>query len=125
MYVQKYVVNATTNASGDAVVYTPVINGRVLSIQYIKPTSGGYDDGVDFDVATEDTAVAIWSQDDVNVSAMVAPRQPTHTSAGVAALYAAEGTGVNDYFYVANERLKITVDAGGSATTGQFVVLAG
>ena len=125
MYVQKYVVNATTNASGDAVVYTPVINGRVLSIQYIKPTSGGYDDGVDFDVATEDTAVAIWSQDDVNVSAMVAPRQPTHTSAGVAALYAAAGTGVNDFFYVANERLKITVDAGGNVTTGQFVVLAG
>ncbi len=125
MYVQKHIVNVTVDASGDGTGYTPVVNGRVLSIQYIKATSGGYDNGVKFDVETEDTAIKVWDQDSVNASVVVAPRQPTHSNAGAAALYAAEGTAVNDYYHVANERIKITVDAGGNATTGQFIVLVG
>ncbi len=125
MYVQKHTVNVTVNASGDGTGYTPPVNGRVLSIQYIKATSGGYDNGVKFDVETEDTSIKMWDQDAVNASAVVAPRQPTHSNAGAAALYAAEGTAVNDYYYVADERIKITVDDGGNATTGQFIVLVG
>lgn len=112
------VVDIVTSAAGAGVGYTNVINGRVLTIRYIKPQSGGYAAGVDIDVETEHSGIVIWSQDDVNASATVCPRQATHDTAGV------EDNG-NDGIFVANERLKITVADGGDNATGQFVVLAG
>ena len=123
MYVNKYEVDITVDASGDGVGYTPDVNGRVLSISYIKPTSGGYADGVDFDIAGEKSGVVILDKDDVNASVTYCPRQATHSTAGVAALYATD-MAVNDFIYL-NERIKITVDAGGNAGTGKFIVYVG
>jgi hypothetical protein len=51
-----------------------------------------------------------------------APRQPTHTTAGAASLYAAGGTAVNDHICLANERVKIVLAQGGSAKAGVFHV---
>lgn len=125
MFVQKYEVNITTDADGDGVGYTPVCNGRVLAVSYIKPSSGGFADGVDFNITTEDSLQEVWDQDDVNASAIVVPRQATHSTAGVAALYAAGGTAVNDYVFVADERIKITVASGGDGGVGKFIVMVG
>ena len=125
MYVEKHLVSITTNATGDGIGYTPVVTGKIISIHYVKPASGGYADGVDIDVVSADSGRVIWSQDDVNASAAVAPREPTHSTAGVAALYAAEGTAVLDYICVAAERIKITVDDGGNGGTGTFLVIVG
>ena len=123
MFVNKYEVNITTDAEGDGVGYTPDVNGRVLSISYVKPTSGGYADGVDIDITGETSGVVILDKDDVNASVTYCPRQPTHTTKGAAAEYAT-GMAVNDFIYL-NERIKITVDAGGNAGTGKFIVYVG
>lgn len=123
MFVNKYEVNITTDASGDGVGYTPDVNGRVLSISYVKPTSGGYAAGVDFDIVGETSGVEILDKDDVNSSVTYCPRQPTHTTKGAAAEYAT-GMPVNDFIYL-NERIKITVDAGGNKGTGKFIVYVG
>lgn len=129
MYVQKHQVSVVTDENGDGVGYTPVCNGRILSIQYVKATTGGYSDGVDIDVETDDTAATIWSADDVNNSTTVCPRQQVHSTAGVGLVYAPEGESpgepVTDYIFIANERIKITVDAGGDGKTGLFIVLVG
>jgi len=123
MYVKKYVVDITTFAEGDdagkGTGYTPVVNGRILTIRYLKATTGSFADTVDFDVTTEDSGVVVWDEDDVTASATVLPRQAVHSTAGVAS-----GT-ESDCLYVANERIKIEVADGGNGKVGQFVVLVG
>lgn len=123
MYVNKYVVDITTietgATAGTGIGYTPVVNGRILTIRYIKDSTNGFADTVDFDVTTEDSGVVVWDQDNVTASATVLPRQTVHTTAGVAS-----ATEV-DCLYVANERIKIEVASGGNGKDGQFVVLVG
>jgi len=125
MYNTKHEVTIAVDESGDGEGFTPVVNGRVLAISYIKPAEGGYADTVDFDIQTEDSAVEIWDEDNVTASKAVYPRAATHTTAGAAAVYAAEGSPVLDYIPVANERIKITVANGGTSGTGTFYVIVG
>lgn len=125
MFVNKHIVNVTADDQGDGVGYTSVVNGRVLSIRYIKASSGAFADTVDFDVTSEDSGVVVWDEDNVTASKTVVPRQATHSTAGVAALFAADGTAVNDFVYVGNERIKISVANAGDGGAGQFVVLVG
>lgn len=125
MYATKHIVTIAVAADGSGTGYTPVVNGRMLAISYIKPTSGGYADTVDFDITTEDSAVVIWDEDNVTASKAVFPRAGTHTTAGVAAVYAAAGEPVLDHIPIVNERIKIAVANGGSSGTGAFHVIVG
>lgn len=125
MYAVKYRVDITTDESGDGEGFTPVANGRVLAISYVKPDSGGYADTVDFDIETETSLVEVWDEDNVTASKSVAPRMATHTTVGVAAVFASAGEPVLDYIPVANERIKITVENGGNAGAGTFYVIVG
>lgn len=122
MYVERHAVTLTTDASGDATGYTPVVSGRVLAIHYVKTD---FDNTADFTVTAEATGESIWSQSNVTASATKAPRQATHGTDGVAALFAAGGAAVNDYIAVANDRVKIVVAQGGDTKTGAFHVVIG
>jgi len=123
MYAQTHVVEVTTGTA-TGVGYTPVVTGRILQIRYVKPASGGFDDGVDFDVTLEDSGVAVWSEDNVNASKTVCPRQAAHGVDGVAAEYAT-GFPVEEPVVVADERIKVAVAAGGNGTTGTFHITVG
>ena len=125
MHAIKENVTIVTASDGTGIGYTSVLNGRVLSIIYSKAGSGSYTDGVDFDITGETTGQIIWDQDNVNASAQIQPRQATHSTAGAASLYAAAGTAVNDFIYIANERIKISIANGGDTHTGTFTVLVG
>ena len=61
----------------------------------------------------------------VNVAASRAPRQPTHSTVGVASLYAVGGEPVEDFIYLADDRVKIVVAAGGVSKSGAFHILIG
>lgn len=122
MHAQRYVVPVTVDASGDATAYTPVVTGRVLQIHYVKTD---YANGVDFAITAEATGQQLWVQLDQNASAIKAPRQPTYDGVGVASLYAAGGEPVEDHIYLANDRVKIVVAAGGVSKTGTFHVVIG
>lgn len=122
MYAERHAVTVDVDASGDGTGYTPVVTGRIFSIRYVKDD---YANGVDFNITAETSGVTIWAEDNVNASATRAPRQATHSTAGVAALYAAGGTAVQDYVVVANERVKIVVAQGGVSTGGTFHVVVG
>jgi hypothetical protein len=122
-YAERHVVAVTTLADGSAVAYSPVVQGQISAIHYVKPASGGYDDGVDFNIVSEATGQAIWAQNDVNASAVVAPRQATHSTAGVASLYAATGTAVQDKIGLSNDRVKIQIADGGNVKTGTFHIV--
>jgi hypothetical protein len=121
MYAERHEVAVTVDSSGDATEYTPNITGRVLGIRYVKDD---FADTVDFTITLEATGETVWTEENVTASKTVAPRQATHSTAGVAALYAATFA-VNDYVVAANDRVKIVVANGGNATSGTFHVIVG
>lgn len=121
--MRRYKVTITTAADGTATGYTPRFSGEIHQIEYVKDGSNGYTDGVDFTVTSEATGNNIWTQSNVNASAVVAPRQPTHSQAGVASLYAAGGTAVQARVGVGNDRVKVAIASGGDSKVGVFHVL--
>jgi len=121
MHVQRHVVTIVTDASGDAIGYTPNVTGRVLGIRYVKTD---YANGVDFTITALATGEAIMAGTDVNASASFYPRVGVTDAAGAAATL--DGTRLaRDAVHVANDRVKIVVASGGDTKTGTFHVIVG
>uniref|UniRef100_UPI0015598096 hypothetical protein n=1 Tax=Enterococcus faecalis TaxID=1351 RepID=UPI0015598096 len=92
-------------------------------IEYVKDGANGFANGVDFAITGKRTGINLWTQNDVNASAVVAPRQPTHSQAGVGSLYAAGGTAVQARVALANDQIRIAIAQGGNAKVGTFHIL--
>jgi len=119
-FPQRFTVTAAVDGSGDFTGYTPVVNGMIHAVEYVKTD---YANGVDFTITTEVTLQGVWTESDVNAAKTVAPRQPTHSAVGVASLYAAAGEPVETLIAATNERIKIVVASGGVSKTGTFHVI--
>lgn len=117
--IRRFEVSVTTDGSGDATAYSPYLSGYIHSIQYEKTD---YADGVDFTITGEANAVTLWTESNVNAAKVCLPRAATHSTAGVAALYAAGGTAVNDRLALSRDRVKIVVAQGGATKVGNFVI---
>jgi hypothetical protein len=117
MRITRVSVSVVTDESGDAVVYTPALNGMIRSVRYVKPDSGGLDNDSDIDIVTDKGAVVVWDKDDLAASAVIYPmvQAQDNTGADVAGSYAP--------IPVCDERIKITVANGGNAGTGTFEFL--
>lgn len=120
MVARRFIVDVTTASDGSATAYTGYLSGYVHEIHYIKTD---FADGVDFTITAEATGETIWTQSDVNAAVVKAPRQATHSTAGVAALYASGGVAVNDRILLGRDRVKIVIAQGGNAKTGRFMVV--
>lgn len=118
--MRRYKMLITTAADGSATVYSPRVAGKIHSVHYVKTD---FADGVDFAVTAEGTGENIWTESNVNTSAVRYPRAPTHSQAGVAALFASGGTGVLDKVALANDRVKIVIAQGGNAKSGAVHIL--
>lgn len=121
--MRRYKVTVTTAADGTATAYTPRIAGEIHQIEYVKDGANAYTDGVDFTITGEATGIGLWTEANVNASAVRAPRQATHSQVGVASLYAAGGTAVQARVALASDRVKIVLAQGGNAKTGAFHIL--
>lgn len=122
--MRRFKLTVTTAADGTVTAYSPRLTGGVHQIEYVKdPGANPYTDGVDFAITGEATGINLWTESNVNASAVRAPRQPTHTQVGAAALYAAGGTAVQDVIALANDRIKIVLAQGGNAKVGAFHIL--
>lgn len=121
--MRRYKVTVTTAADGTATAYTPRVSGKIHQIEYVKDGANGYAAGVDFTITGEATGVNLWTQSNVDASAVVAPRMATHSQAGVASLYAAGGTAVQERLALSRDRVKIAIAQGGNAKVGTFHVL--
>lgn len=113
-------IPVTTAADGSATAYSELCTGKVSTVRYVKTD---FDNGSTITLTSEATGETIWSETGVNASATRAPRQATHNTAGVAALYAAGGAAVNDKIALANDRIKIVIASGGNAKTGTFHIV--
>lgn len=119
-YAQRTTVDVTTAADGSATAYSILLTGKINAIYYVK---NDFAAGVDFTITSEATGATLWTQSDVNASATVAPRQATHSTAGVAAVYAGGGSAVLDKIALANDRIKIVIAQGGASKSGSFIIV--
>lgn len=114
-FIKRETVTFTTDASGDATVYSNVVNGGIYSVIF---TDTDTDAGADFTITCEDTGQAIVTATNAGGSdQQYQPRQAVHdtSAAAIADLY--------DHIAVVNERVKIVVAQGGNAKSGQFDLL--
>lgn len=127
MYVERLAVSITTDANGDATVYTDKpVTGYVLAIRYAKPVASPLADTVDFVITGETSGIAIATWSDNTASGQIAPRMATHAVADASALlYAALGAAVCDPIPVANERIKTVVAQGGATLNGTLYFYVG
>lgn len=121
MAIRKFTVVPVTGTA-TATAYSPYLSGYIESIEYVKAGSNPYADGVDFTITAEATGEAILSLTDQNSSVVKRPRAATHSTAGVAAVYASGGTAVNDRIALSRDRVKIAIAQGGNGKTGTFIV---
>lgn len=117
--IRKFTIALTTNGSGAATGYSPYFSGFIQAIQYVKTD---FADGVDFTITADVTGEAILSLTDQNTAAIVRPRAATHSTAGVASLYASGGTAVNDRIALGRDRVKVVIAQGGDTKTGTVIV---
>lgn len=115
-YIQRFPVSVTTAADGSATAYSGQVSGFLSQIRYVKTD---FADGSTITVTLEDTGETLWTEANVNASAIRAPRQATHSTAGAAALYAAGGAAVSDMIAVSG-RIKVVIASGGNVKTGVF-----
>jgi hypothetical protein len=119
MAVRKFVVPAVVAADGSGTFYSPYLSGFIESIQYVKTD---YADGVDFTITADATTETIWTEANVNAAVIKHPRAATHSTVGVALVYASGGTAVNDRLALGRDRVKIAIANGGVSTTGSFTI---
>lgn len=120
MTIRRFVVPVTTDDQGDAEVFSPVLSGKLVSLRYVKASADEFTNGVDFAITAEASGEALWVEDDVNASATRHPRAATHSTAGVAALYASGGAAVLDMIALASDRIKFEIADGGDTHNGTF-----
>lgn len=122
-FAQRITIAVATNGDGVATVYSPRdVTGLVSSIRYVKAVSGGFEDGVDFDVTLERSGAVLWDEDNVDASKTVSPQQPVHSTAGVALTYD-DTNPVTTPIYAAEDRIRIAIANGGANRTGTFEVV--
>lgn len=119
MTIRRFTIPAVVASDGSGTFYSPFLSGKIESIQYVKTD---YADTVDFTITAEATGETIWTESNVTAAVIKHPRAATHSTAGVASLYAASGTAVQDKVVLSRDRVKIAIAAGGTSTTGSFIV---
>ncbi len=92
MYVTEHTITLTTTTLGACTAYSAeCVNGRVFNAIL---NIGGLASGFDATLSTEVDGQVLWGALNVSATATIAPRQPTHVSAGVARVYIASGQAI-------------------------------
>jgi len=118
MTIRRFVIPITVDESGDAEVYSPVLSGKLISFRYVKDDFAG--DDLAFVITTESSGETLWAEEDVTASATRYPRAATHSTTGVAALYAALGEAVLGKISLSQDRVKFVIAGAGDETSGVF-----
>lgn len=122
MRSRKQTVTVVSDGSQVGTNYSTYITGYLESIQYVKADTDSYTDGVDFTITAEATGETLWTEANVNSAVIKHPRAATHSTVGVAALYAGSGTAVTDRIALGRDRVKIVLAQAGASKTGSFVI---
>jgi len=123
-FPKKFTLTGTTASDGSLTCYSTSANGpayafgRVIAVVY---TFDDFDAGSTMTLSTEGTGQTIWTEANVDATAIRYPRLQVHSSAGVARTY--NGTQpVCVAPMVCHERLKMIVASGGDSKKGTWDV---
>lgn len=116
MKTRRHDISILTGTGGTATEFTEPVSGMILSLHYLQATASAIPATGELALGSEVTEQTIWGETATGTMHR-APRQPTHSAAGAAA------TSAYEYFFVANERLKVTVAGGGSGKRGVIRVI--
>jgi hypothetical protein len=110
------------DGSGNATVFSDTINGPIVSITV---TQGTLATTVDLTVTTEVKAIPVITITNNAATTTYNPRTKVQDTSGADALFAAGGTNLRDFVYVANERVKFVIAQGGAAGAGTITLITG
>jgi len=112
-------VDIETDASGDHVIVTPIVNGRVSTVMFADTDLAA---GLDITIATTDTEQTVLALTNQAGSITVNPLQQARDTGGTALTY--DGTEpVSVPIYAANETITVTVAQGGDTKTGNIKIV--
>lgn len=117
-YCEKRTITLTlTGGNTTGTAYSPVVNGRIVSIRYI-PGSGTKLEGASGDytiaVTGESSGVQVWSEAAVTGAKTVRPTWGVHDDAGVA------DPSTRDAIYLSDERLAFAVSNADANSSGSW-----
>lgn len=123
MFFKSSTIAVTTDASGNATVYSDPWNGRVLAILYIPDGTVPFANSFQI-VATTETSqqpIVTFTQATATNTFQLYPKAQNSAVSNGAGI-----TGMYDFIPLSNtERVKIVVSAGGNTKNGQFIVILG
>lgn len=117
MYAERHDVSITTATSGAATGFTPMVNGRIVAINYTLPTGSPLASTTDLTVTLEESGLAVMAATNITVSTTYYPVKAATTTAGAAS------TLTEVPIYAANERVKLAIAQGGNTTNGTITVV--
>lgn len=118
--IRSHVIHITTDASGDATVYSVPFDGLLDQIIYVPGTLAT---GADLTITDDATGLALVTVTNGGTSAVrILPRAPQVDAANAASLYASAGEPVEGRMAVVG-RVKIVVAQGGNGGVGRLYVV--
>lgn len=116
-------IDIATDSSGDFTVNTPVTSGKVVQVRYVVDGTSPLVTGADLTITAETSGVQIAAHSNIGTTSFTRVyKQATHGVDGSASLYAAPGEPVEDYVYVAQESLTVTIAEGGDTKVGTLYI---
>lgn len=122
-YIERHPIDLVTDAAGDATGYTPVINGKISTVSYVKDGSSPFEDTVDIAVTLEATGQNVWTEANVTASKLLAPRQKISDEDGFGLATDPGGGAKINHICAAEDRVQVTVANGGDTKSGQFIIV--
>jgi hypothetical protein len=110
------------DASGNATVFSDAVTGPIVSVMVTQGTLAAT---TDITVTSEQKAIPVITITNNTATTVYNPRVAVQDTSGAAALFAAGGTALRDFVYVANERIKFVVAQGGNAGAGTITLITG
>ncbi len=114
-------VRVDTDGDGAGSALSGPMSGRIIQVDYVKDADSGYSDGATFSLAAErpdgasEFSFFASEAGQIDAHAALLPGFPTLDHAGTE-------SGSIDFFVVVQERIRITVAAGGANKTGLFII---
>lgn len=119
MNIERHDIDVETGTGGTATSYSAApVSARILQIHFVPATSAGLGTAGTVTLKGEVTAETIWAEAPTGSCTRIPRRAPTNTAS-------VSATNFREPFYVANERLKVTVTGAGASKSGIIRVITG
>jgi hypothetical protein len=120
MAITLYTFNILTDTGANYQEDSLPANGALLQARFVLADTGALDTGADLKISFPTTGVVAADWDNFAAASFTkVPQQPVHDTGGAAV------SGLRQFPFVAEEPIRVRVDAGGVAKRGTLYLLVG